>query len=111
MLGRVQGAILKGQVIPYLPPYRRHGLLQVSSIEYKAWLFGAPGGAQLDERLTSAQVLISQFVSSSLASDSVLTAWSLEPASDSVCLSPSLSLSLPLSHSHSVSLSLSLKNK
>ena len=41
------------------------------------------------ERPTSAQVTISQFVSSSPASGSVLTAQSLEPASDSV--SPSLS--------------------
>ena len=41
------------------------------------------------KRLTSAQVMISRFVSSSLASGSVLTAQSLEPASDSVC--PSLS--------------------
>ena len=41
------------------------------------------------KRLTSAQVVISQFVSSSPVSGSVLTAWSLEPASDSV--SPSLS--------------------
>ena len=41
------------------------------------------------ERPTSAQVMISQFVSSSPESGSVLTARSLEPASDSV------------SHSHS----------
>ena len=44
--------------------------------------------AQSDERLTLAQVMISQFVGSSSASGSVLTAQSLEPASDSV--SPSL---------------------
>ena len=43
--------------------------------------------AQLLERLTWAQVMISQFVGSSLASGSVLTARSLEPASDSVSLS------------------------
>ena len=41
------------------------------------------------ECLTSAQVMISQFVASSPASGSVLTAQSLEPASDSV--SPPLS--------------------
>ena len=41
------------------------------------------------ERPTSAQAMISWFVSSSPASGSVLTARSLEPASDSV--SPSLS--------------------
>ena len=45
--------------------------------------------AQSVERPTSAQVTISQAVSSSPASGSVLTAQSLEPASDSV--SPSLS--------------------
>ena len=46
-------------------------------------------GAQSVKRLTSAQVVISRFVGSSPASGSVLTAWSLEPASDSV--SPPLS--------------------
>ena len=46
--------------------------------------------AQSVERPTSAQVMISRFVSSSPASGSVLTAQSLEPASDSV--SPSLSV-------------------
>ena len=59
--------------------------------------------AQSVKRPTSAQVMISQFVGSSPASGSVLTAQSLEPISDSV--SPSLSapplpmrcLSLPLS--------------
>ena len=45
--------------------------------------------AQSVKCLTSAQVMISQFVSLSPASGSVLTARSLEPASDSV--SPSLS--------------------
>ena len=52
----------------------------------------------------SAQVMISQFVGSSPASGSVLTARSLEPASDSV--SPSLSAPLPLAVSLSLSLSL-----
>ena len=46
-------------------------------------------GAQLVECSASAQVMISQFVSSSPKSSSVLTAQSLEPASDSV--SPPLS--------------------
>ena len=57
--------------------------------------------AQSVKRLTSAQVMISWFVSLSPVLGSVLTA--LEPASDSVspCLSDPLSLSL----------SLSLKNK
>ena len=45
--------------------------------------------AQLVRHLTSAQVMILQSVSSSPVSGSVLTAQSLEPASDSV--SPSLS--------------------
>ena len=44
--------------------------------------------------LTSAQVMISWFMSSSPVPGSVLTAWSLEPVSDSV--SPSLSASPPL---------------
>ena len=54
--------------------------------------------AQSVEHLTAAQVVISQFVGSSPASGSMLTAWSLEPASESVSLSvsapPLLSLSL-----------------
>ena len=54
--------------------------------------------AQSVEHLTSAQVMISQFVSSRPASGSLLSAGSLEPASDSVSLSlPLLSLSLSLS--------------
>ena len=63
--------------------------------------------AQLAKRLTSAQVMISQFVSSSPTSGSVLRAWSLKPASDSV--SPSLSAPSPLVLPPSFSLS--LKNK
>ena len=58
---------------------------------------------------TSAQAMISQFVSSSPASGSVLTAWSLEPASDSgfpsLSALPLLALCLSLSFSLSVSLS------
>ena len=54
---------------------------------------------------TSAQVMISQFVGSSPVLGSVLTARSLEPASDSV--SPPLSVPPLLS----LSLCLSLKNK
>ena len=61
--------------------------------------------AQSVERPTSAQVMISQFVSLSPALGSVLTAESLEPASDSV--SPSL---CPFP-AHALSLSLSLKNE
>ena len=61
--------------------------------------------AQSVKRPTSAQVMISRFVSSSSASGSVLTAQSLEPLSDSV--SQSLSAPPPLV----LRLSLSLKNK
>ena len=50
--------------------------------------------AQLAERPTSAQVMISWLVSLSAVSGSVLTAKSLEPVSDSV--SPSLSAPNPL---------------
>ena len=50
---------------------------------------------------TSAQVMISWFTGSSLASGSVLTAQSLEPASDSV----SASLSLCPSPAHALALS------
>ena len=57
--------------------------------------------AQSVECLTMAQVMISPFVSLKPASGSVLTAWSLDTASDSV------SHSLFLSYLHS----LSLKNK
>ena len=52
-----------------------------------------PWVAQSVKRPTSAQVMISQSVGSSPVSGSVLTAWSLEPASDSV--SPSLSAPPP----------------
>ena len=61
--------------------------------------------AQSVEPPTSAQVMISQLVSSSPALGSVLTAQSLEPTSDSVSPSPS---ALPLL---TLCLSLSLKNK
>ena len=63
--------------------------------------------AQLVKRPTSAQVMISWFVVSSPTSGSLLTAQSLDLASDSV--SPSLSLPFPCSCS--VSLSLSKINK
>ena len=62
--------------------------------------------AQLVECLTLAQVMISWFVGSSPASGSVLTAQSLEPASDA--MSPSLSPLPPLTLCLSLSLSLSL---
>ena len=62
--------------------------------------------AQFVKHPASAQVMIPQFVGSSPASGSVLTAQSLEAASDSV--SPPLSLAFP--HSPSVSVSLSKIN-
>ena len=65
--------------------------------------------AQSVGRPTSAQVMISWSVSSSPALGSVLTAQSLEPASDSV--SPSLSDPPPLMLCLSLSLSLSKINK
>ena len=61
--------------------------------------------AQSVKRQTSAQVMISRFMGSSPSSGSVLTAQSLEPASDSV--SPSLSAPPPLT----LYLSLCLRNK
>ena len=62
--------------------------------------------AQSVKRLTSAQVMILQFVSLSPTSGSVLTAQSLDPALDSVSPPP---LSEP--PSLALSLSLSLTNK
>ena len=61
--------------------------------------------AQSVKHLTSAQVMILRFVSSSPVLGSVLTAESLESALDSV--SPSISISLP----HLCSVSLSKINK
>ena len=59
--------------------------------------------AQLVERLTSAQVMISPLISLSPTSGSVLTPQSLEPASDSVSFSLCPSLARPVC--------VSLKNK
>ena len=58
-------------------------------LKLKMFNFWGASEARSVKCLTSAQVMISQFVGSSPASGSVLTAQSLEPASDSV--SPSLS--------------------
>ena len=71
------------------------------AISWGVWM------AQADKHLTSAQVMIFWFMGSSPALGSVLTAWSLKPASDSVSLS--LCHLSPFPHSHSVSHS--LKNK
>ena len=62
--------------------------------------------AQSVKRLTSAQITILRFVGSSPALGSILTAQSLEPASDSV--SPSLS---DLSPTQALARSLSLSQK
>ena len=62
--------------------------------------------AQLVKHVTWAYVMILQFKSSSPTSGSVLTAQSLQAASDSVFCLPH---SLPLPHLYSVSLSLSKK--
>ena len=60
-------------------------------------ILGAPGWLSV-KHLTLAQVMISQFMGSSPALGSVLTAQSLEPTKDSVslslCPSPAYSLSL-----------------
>ena len=72
-----------------------------STRDWGAWV------AQSAQRPTSAQVTISQLVSSSPASGSVLTAQNLEPALDSV----SPSVSLPLPHSCYVSLCVSKISK
>ena len=65
---------------------------------FKILVFWGAWVAQSVKRPTLAQVMISQFVSSSPALDSVLTARSLEPASDcvslSLCPSPIHTLSL-----------------
>ena len=69
----------------------------ISKVEtfWGAWV------AQSVERPTSALVMLSPFLIWSLALSSVLTAWSLDPVSDSV--SPSLSLAVHLPHLCSVS--------
>ena len=59
----------------------------ISQLSRGSWV------AQSVKHLTWAQVIISQFVSPSPTSGSVLTAWSLEPALDSVF--PSLSAPPP----------------
>ena len=72
-------------------------MTSIKTMSQGAWV------AQLVKHLTSAQAMISWFVDLSPVLGSVLTAQSLEPASDSV----SFSLSAP----PLLSLSLSLKNQ
>ena len=67
---------------------RSDGPCKIMEMPQKETIWGA-WVAQSVKRPTSAQVMISRFVSSSPMSGSVLTAQSLEPASDSVSPSPS----------------------
>ena len=83
----------------YLKPHGKEHLQLKGRLSKGAWV------AQSVKRPTSAQVMISQFVGSSPATGSVLTARSLEPVSDSV--SPSLSVPPLLM----LSVCLSLKNE
>ena len=64
-------------------------IFNMATRKFKVNICGGAGMAQLIEHLTLTQVTISQFMSLSPMLGSVLTAQSLEPASDSV--SPSLS--------------------
>ena len=73
-----------GQLEQIHKAHKVGGLSNFKKVYWGAWV------AQSGARLTTAQVMISQFVGSSPTSGSVLTAQSLEPASNSV--SPSLSL-------------------
>ena len=77
-------------------------LNSLSVILFKSFLIRSAWVAQSVKHLTLAQVMISQLVGSSPMSGPVLTAQSLEPASDSV--SSSLSFS-PLAHVLSLSVS------
>ena len=82
-----------------------HPYLQEEKRGRGAWVARSVG------RPTSAEVMISQIVGSSSAWSSVLTAQSLEPASDSVSLSHSAPPTLMLRLCLSVCLCLSLINK
>ena len=77
--------------------HKSHGATQKHTMGYmnEIWKSWGAWVAQSVKCLTLAQVMMSQFMGLSPTSGSVLTAQSLEPASDSV--SPSLSLSLSLS--------------
>ena len=101
--GKWRFSIWPSDILPFQPIHDSNTFISriYPFITRGAWV------AQSVERLTSAQVMISWFVGSSPASGSVLTAQSLEPASDSV----SPSLSLPLPHLRSASLCLSKINK
>ena len=91
----------------FLACLRQRDSVKATNVEVEYELYnrwdkqGVTWVAQWVEHLTSAQVTISQFMSLSPTSGFVVTAQSLEPASDSV--SPSLSLPLPCSCSLSPS--------
>ena len=89
-----------------LKRHRKVGGVQRLSFKTHSELWGARG-AQSVGSPTSAQVMISRFMSWSPVSGSVLTARSLEPGSDSV----SPSLSVPPLLALSLSLSVSKINK
>ena len=73
------------------------GLLPLGGLIKKVLCLRGAWVAQSVKRPTSAQVMISWSVGSSPVSGSVLTAQSLEPASDSVsCPSPTCALSLSI---------------
>ena len=118
-MGRVRSSLLLLCALPDMPPslFRKlhhpgsrseavmgELLLYSDSLFLKKIMHWGAWVSQSVGRLTSVQVMISRFVSSSPASGSVLTARSLEPASASV--PPSLSAP---THLHSASVS--LKNK
>ena len=94
--------MISEETIPIPGASQIRQLRRIWKQENKSKSLRAPGWlSRLSGHPTSVQVMILQFVSSSPTSSSVLTAWSLEPASDSV--SPSLSAPSPLM--------LSLKNE
>ena len=89
--------------------FMRNGMVQFGTVIFKSVDSRVAWVAQLVKLLTSAQVMISWFTSSSPALGSVLTAQSLEPIADSV--SSSLSLCPSPACSFSLCLSLSLKKR
>ena len=99
--GLFHTAFSNGELIPFQVLGWKSCFKEVNC--WGAWV------AQLVKHPTSAQVMVSRFMSLSPTSGSVLTAQSLELASDSV--SPCLSAPLLMSLSLSLSLSLSRINR
>ena len=81
-----------------------HTRQRTLDVSFKTCVLWGTWVAQLVKRLTAAQVMISWFMSSSPALGSVVRAWSLEAASDSV------SLALHPSPTHALSVSQKLIN-